>query len=152
MPVGVLANSGSSILGRHINRNRDISPVVVTFVSMGIGAIILLIIGVSTDGIPSIIPKNWLFLLWLAVVNTAVAFTLWNHTLRSLAAIESSIVNNTMLIQIAILAWFFLDEKITTQEGIGLSIATVGVILVQLKSNDKNKHSTPLQNVAKMRV
>jgi drug/metabolite transporter (DMT)-like permease len=138
MAVGVLANSGSSILGRDINRKKDISPLVVTFISMGIGALLLLIIGFVLNGAPSISPKNWIFLLWLAVINTAFAFTLWNHTLRSLAAMESSIINGTMLIQIAILAWFFIDEKITTQEGIGMVIAAAGAVLVQIKkrSND----------------
>lgn len=139
MSVGVLANSGSSILGRDINRNKDISPVVVTFVSMGIGAILLLIIGIAIKGVPSISPKNWLFLLWLAVINTAFAFTLWNHTLRTLAAMESSIINGTMLIQIAILAWFFIDEKITLQEGIGMVIAATGAVLVQIKRNSAKK-------------
>ena len=40
---------------------------------------------------------------WLALVNSAFAFTLWNRTLRTLSATESSVINNTMLIQIAIL-------------------------------------------------
>lgn len=145
MSVGVLANSGSSILGRDINRKKDISPVVVTFVSMGIGAILLLIIGVTIKGLPSISPKNWLFLVWLAVINTAFAFTLWNYTLRTLAAIESSIINGTMLIQIAILAWYFIDEKITLQEGIGMVMAAIGVVLVQIKRNSK-KNNKRLNN------
>ena len=140
MTVGVLANSGSSILGRDINRNKDISPIVVTFISMGVGAIILLIIGIAMKGIPSISPMNWIFLLWLAVINTAFAFTLWNHTLRTLAAMESSIINGTMLIQIALLAWFFIDEKITLQEGIGMAIAAIGAVLVQIKRNRAKKN------------
>jgi drug/metabolite transporter (DMT)-like permease len=72
-------------------------------------------------------------LIWLAVINTALAFTLWNHTLRTVSAIESSIINGTMLIQIAILAWIFICEKITFFEGIGMAIAVVGAVLVQLK-------------------
>jgi len=139
MAVGVLANSGSSILGRNINRSKDISPLVVTFVSMGVGALLLLIIGFALKGAPSINPKNWLLLLWLAVINTAFAFTLWNHTLRTLAAMESSIINGTMLIQIAILAWFFIDEKITMQEGVAMVIAAIGAVLVQIKSNAAKK-------------
>lgn len=142
MFIGVLANSGSSILGRNINRSKDISPVVVTSVSMGVGSILLLIIGIAINGIPSISPVNWLLLLWLAGINTALAFTLWNHTLRTLAAMESSIINGTMLIQIAILAWFFIDEKITLQEGIGMTIAAIGAVLVQLKRNSINKRPT----------
>ena len=133
MAFGVLANSGAGILGREINRQRNISPVVITFISMGVGSIILLLTGFLYTGIPTISTQNWFYLIWLAVVNTAFAFTLWNHTLRSISAMESSIINGTMLIQIALLAWFFLDEKITTQEGIGMGIAALGATLVQLK-------------------
>ena len=43
--VGVLANAGASLLGRDINRGGTLSPLVVTFVSMGIGSLLLLIIG-----------------------------------------------------------------------------------------------------------
>jgi drug/metabolite transporter (DMT)-like permease len=133
MFIGVVANSGSAIIGRAVNRKKDISPVVVTIISMGIGAIILLIVGLALNGFPSISLKNWIYLVWLAVINTAFAFSLWNLTLRTLTAIESSIINGTMLIQIAILAWIFLDEKITLQEGMGMLIAALGAIFVQIK-------------------
>ncbi len=133
MFIGVLANSVSAIIGRDINRDKNISPIVVTFISMGIGALILLIIGIMMSGIPVISLKTWLFLIWLAAINTAFAFTLWNLTLRSLTAMESSIINGTMLIQIAILAWYFLDENISFQEGIGMIVAAIGAVLVQIK-------------------
>ncbi len=133
MAIGVIANSISAILGRDINRSKNISPLVVTFISMGVGAIILLSIGLILDGFPVISLKTWLFILWLAVINTAFAFTLWNLTLRSLSAMESSIINGTMLIQIAILAWIFLGETISIQEGIGMMIAAIGAVFVQIK-------------------
>ena len=106
--VGVLANAGASILGRHINRDRDIPPLIVTIISMGVGAIVLLMTGVLTQGFPHLNPVHWAIIGWLAVVNTAFAFTLWNHTLRTLSAMASSIINSTMLVQIAVLAWLFL--------------------------------------------
>ncbi len=133
MTIGVIANSISAILGRDINRSKNISPLVVTFISMGIGAIILLSIGLMMDGFPAISLKTWLFIFWLAIINTAFAFTLWNLTLRSLSAMESSIINGTMLIQIAILAWIFLGETISIQEGIGMMIAAIGAVFVQIK-------------------
>ncbi len=46
---------------------------------------------------------------------------------------ESSIINGTMLIQIAILAWIFLGEGISLREIIGMAIAAVGAVLVQLR-------------------
>jgi len=133
MTIGVLANSSSAVLGRNINRNAKINPVVVTIISMGIGSLILLISGIVVQGLPSICLENVLFLLWLAIINTALAFTIWNFTLRTLSAMESSIINGTMLIQIAILAWIFLGETISLQEGIGMLVAACGAVLVQFK-------------------
>jgi drug/metabolite transporter (DMT)-like permease len=141
MTIGVFANSASSVLGRSINREAKINPVVVTVVSMGIGSIILLIVGIATQGLPPISFQNMLYLLWLAIINTAVAFTIWNFTLRTLSAMESSIINGTMLIQIAILAWIFLGEAISLQEGIGMMVAAFGAVLVQLRFRLERKSS-----------
>jgi drug/metabolite transporter (DMT)-like permease len=131
--VGVLANAGSSILGRRINQDGDIPPLTVTMVSMGVGAIMLLATGILTQGLPPLSPINWAFIGWLAVVNTAFAFTLWNHTLRTLSAMASSIINSTMLIQIAVLAWLFLGEHLTWREGIGMVLAGLGALIVQVR-------------------
>ena len=43
---------------------------------------------ILVDGVPAISAKGWAIILWLAVVNTAFAFTVWNHTMRSLTAME----------------------------------------------------------------
>jgi len=133
MTVGVLANSASAVLGRNINRESKINPVVVTIISMGIGSIILLTSGILVQGIPSISIQNVVYLLWLAVINTALAFTIWNFTLRTLSAMESSIINGTMLIQIAVLAWIFLGEEISSKELTGMLIAALGAVLVQIR-------------------
>jgi drug/metabolite transporter (DMT)-like permease len=131
--VGVLANALSSILGRHVNRMGGISPLVVTTVSMGVGASLLLIIGISMQGLPHLNLANWAMIGWLAVVNTALAFTLWNQTLRILSALESSIINGTMLVQIALLAWLLLGEQFTLQKAAGLALAGLGALIVQLR-------------------
>jgi drug/metabolite transporter (DMT)-like permease len=134
---GVLANAISSILGRRINREGDVPPLAVTVVSMGIGAIVLLAAGAFIQGFPRLNPIHWAIISWLAVVNTAVAFTLWNHTLRTLGAMQSSIINSTMLVQIAVLAWLFLGEQFTWQEGIGMVLAGFGALIVQLHRSQR---------------
>jgi drug/metabolite transporter (DMT)-like permease len=131
--IGVLANAGSAILGRRVNRAGDVPPLTVTVISMGIGAVVLLVTGVLAQGLPRLNPVHWAIVGWLAVVNTAFAFTLWNHTLRTLSAMESSIINSTMLVQIAVLAWLFLGEQLTWQEGIGMALAGLGALIVQLR-------------------
>jgi drug/metabolite transporter (DMT)-like permease len=131
--VGVLANAGASILGRDVNRRGDIHPMTVTTISMGIGALTLLAVGITVQGMPAIPLRGWIIIAWLAVVNTAFAFTLWNHTLRSLSAMESSIINGTMLIWIPILAVLFLQEEVSTKEVFGLVVVAVGTVIVQLR-------------------
>lgn len=135
--VGVLANAGSAVLGRHINRAGDLSPLFITLVSMGIGSIALLTTGISLQGLPALSPANWAIIVWLAIVNTAFAFTLWNLTLRALSAMESSLINNAMLFQIPLLAWLFLGETITWREGLGLALTGAGILLVQLRRRQK---------------
>jgi len=131
--MGILANAISSIMGRSVNRSERYRPLVVTVITMGIGSVILLLAGLVVEGIPSINLQSWGIILWLALVNTAFAFTLWNHTLRTLTAMESSIINGTMMIWIPIFAVLFLGETITGKEITGLVIVGVGTLTVQLR-------------------
>lgn len=131
--VAVLATALASIIGRGVNRSRRLDSLSVTLVSMGIGSVVLLLAGLFLEPFPRLDRQSWLIILWLALVNTALAFTLWNHTLRTLAAVESSVINNTMLIQITILAWLFLDERLTWLKLLGLLLVAGGTLLVQLR-------------------
>lgn len=49
-----------------------------------------------------------------------------------LSALEASLINNTMLIQIAALAVLFLGERLTAMQVAGLTLAGAGVLYVQL--------------------
>ncbi|MFN2159851.1 MAG: DMT family transporter [Anaerolineales bacterium] len=134
---GMFVNAFSGVLGRYINHNEGIPALTVTTVSMGVGSALLLAGGIVLQGMPHISTRGWLIIGWLAVVNTAFAFTLWNFTLRTLEAMESSVINSSMLIQVALLAWIFLGESLSVKEWIGLLLAGFGVLLVQLRSTRK---------------
>ncbi len=131
--LGMFANAASSVLGRAINRKEHLHPRVVTVISMGIGSVVLLLYGLTVEQIPVFEIKQVSIIIWLAGVNTAFAFALWNHTLRTLSSVESSVINNTMMIQIAILAVIFLGEKLSSLDILALLIASVGALLVQLR-------------------
>ena len=133
--VTMLGNTASSLLGRKVNLQGHLSPLIVTFVSMGFGSIVLLAIGITTQGLGHPTPGDWGIIAWLAVVNTAFAFTIWNQTLQTLSAVESSIINSLMMPQIAILAFVFLGEGLTTKEIIGLVLVGIGVLVVQLRKH-----------------
>jgi drug/metabolite transporter (DMT)-like permease len=139
--LGVLANAFASILGRDINRIAKHNPLVVTVISMGVGSVILLIAGLSFETRPAFNLQNSALIVWLALVNTAFAFALWNHTMRTLTAMESGIINGTMLVWVAIFAVIFLHETITTQELIGLVATSIGTIIVQMRNTRSIKQS-----------
>lgn len=133
--VCVAAAALSSHLGRGLARDaigRLGGPIGLTSISMVIGGVVLLGAGVAIEGWPALDVTGWLIVLWLAAVNTAFAFTLWNHTLRTLTAVESSVVNNTMTIQIAVLAIVFLGEVLEPLQLVGLLLAAAGAAVVQL--------------------
>ncbi|MBK9782117.1 MAG: DMT family transporter [Anaerolineales bacterium] len=130
--VALSANAASSVFGRYINTQEKLNPLVVTSVSMGIGGIIMLIIGNLTQGMGRLNLTQWAIIGWLAIINTAIAFTLWNKSLQTLTAVESSIINGTMLPQIAILAWIFLGEPLGGKEILGLIFVLIGTLIVQL--------------------
>jgi len=137
--AGISMHCISLILGREVNRSSTVSPLVVTVTSMGIGGIVLLAAGLSLEGLPSLDLRACAIIAWLAVVNTAFAFTLMNATLRTLTAMESSITNSTMLIWIPVFAVTFLGERITPKELVGLLLAGLGTVLVQLRRPPKIK-------------
>jgi drug/metabolite transporter (DMT)-like permease len=131
--ASVVATSFGSILGRAINRQETLPALTVTVVSMGVGAFALLGVGLAVESLPRMGWQQWGIVVWLAAVNTAFAFTLWNRTLKTLSATESSMINNTMLVQIGLLAWLFLGEQPTAQQIVGMAAALGGSILVNLK-------------------
>ncbi|MCB2223516.1 MAG: DMT family transporter [Actinobacteria bacterium] len=129
--VALGANAGSALLGRAVNRSTTLPSPVVTAASMGVGAVILVAAGLGAEGIPTVSLRAWALIAWLAGVNTALAFTLWNWSLRRLSALESAAINNTMLLQIAALAWVFLGERPGTLEIAGMLAVSAGVFLAQ---------------------
>jgi drug/metabolite transporter (DMT)-like permease len=133
--ICLLAAAISSHLGRRLARDASAllgGPIGLTASSMAVGAVALLVVGVAVEGWPRLDLSGWLIIGWLALVNTAFAFTLWNHTLRTLTAVESSVVNNTMTIQIAALALVFLGERLGPIQLLGLFLAAAGAAVVQL--------------------
>jgi drug/metabolite transporter (DMT)-like permease len=133
------ANTAGTLIGRKINAHGRTNPFAVTIVSMGVGAALLLGSGLAWQGLPEISTRSILIIIILAVVNTAFTFVSWNYSLQTLPATESSIINNTMMVYIAILAWIFLGEEQDVRGIIGLVLAFVGAVIVNLNFNKQKQ-------------
>ena len=120
------------VIVRKIQRANTFGSFRLTTVTMGIGTAGLVILAAIFEGPRAISLNALVIILWLSVANTALAFLLWNHVLRTIQAYELSVIQNSMLVQIAILAWIFLDELLTYAMMLGVILVIVGVVLVQV--------------------
>ena len=66
--------------------------------------------------------------------QTALAFFWWNKTLQVLTAVEATIINSTMLVQIGVLAWLLLGEELNFIIMLGLALAATGIFIVNWKA------------------
>ena len=136
--VGITLVSGIGwgsylVLGRLLFVRDELNPLGLTAFSMGFGTLLLALAAFSMEGLPSVSLTGWSIIVWLGVVNTALAFFLWNHALQRLEAFEISVLQNTMLVQIAVLSWMFLGEQLTVAKLIPMGLVFVGALVVQLR-------------------
>jgi drug/metabolite transporter (DMT)-like permease len=125
------------VLMRYLQRMKKANSMDLTMISMGVGALGLLILSFFLEGFQPISSEGLLIIVWLSTINTAFAFYMWNHILKSIPAFRLSILQNTMLIQIGVLSVFFLGEVITVNMILGILLVLSGVILVQTKTKSK---------------
>jgi len=129
--VGLVAFSAFGVMGREVARERQVSTILLTGLPLAMGGACLLLIGLPLEGLPHMTVTAWGLVLWLAVVNTAVAYMLYNHALIVLTALEMNILLNLTPLVTALWAWFLLQERLTWIEGVGMLVAVVGIGLAQ---------------------
>jgi len=137
--IGLLMMAGTLIaatigttLSRKVAREGTTSTLHLTLVSIGAGALSVLPVGLLGEPAPRFPPFVVGALLWLALANTAVAWSLWNHALRTLTAFEANLVANTTVFQVGVLGWIFLSEPLTGRQIVAIVVAFGGVLLAQL--------------------
>ena len=122
------------ILVRALQKERRTDSLRLTTVTMGIGAAGLVLLTLLTGEHSAISLQNIASIVWLATVNTALAFYLWNWALSSIPAYHLTVLQNVMLVEIALFSFAFLSEPLTSLMILGMALVLVGVIIVQLRA------------------
>ncbi len=125
--MGVLALTVFGLMARKIARDGEVDTVSLSALPMAIGGGLLLI---AAPPLPVPAGLTLAILVFLGIVNSALAYILWNHALRQLQAFEISVLGNLIPIGTALLAPGILAERLGTRSWIGIAAALVGVILV----------------------
>jgi len=125
------------LLSRIAAIDRQIDTLTLTALPLAIGGGLLLAIAIPLEGLPSASLRTWLLVLFLAAINTALGYVLYNHALQSLQAFELNVLLGLTPIWTALLGWFLLDEVLVSQQWAGIFVVMVGILLVQKRTNKK---------------
>jgi probable blue pigment (indigoidine) exporter len=131
LAIGLIGFALFGLLGRILARDRQVDTITQTAMPLAIGGGLLLAVAIPLEGLPSAPPGTWGLVLWLAAVNTALGYVLYNHALQSLSAFEMNVLLNLSPIWTALMGWLLLDETLTTLQVAGMVVVILGVILVQ---------------------
>ena len=101
---------------------------------LAVGGGSLLIVGWAVEGWPTATLEGAAIVGWLALVNTAIAYLIYNHALQRLTALQMNLILNLSPFVTAGLAFLLLGERLTLLQGIGLVVAIVGVAVAQRPS------------------
>lgn len=119
------------ILGREVARDRQVDTLSLTAVPLATGGGLALVIALLTEGMPRFSPTSLAVVVWLAAINTALGYILYNHSLQVLTAFEMNMLNDLAPLITATLAWLFLGEKIDPIQIVGILTVITGIVLVE---------------------
>ena len=143
--IGGIAWAVYMVLIRRLQRIEWMGSLRLTLITMGIGTGGLVIFASAFESFKPVSLEGLIIILWLSIVNTALAFLVWTHVLRSIRPYELSVIQNSMLVQIAILAWFFLGESLTAIMVVGVVLVIAGVLLVQIPAIRRSENLVNLR-------
>ena len=105
-----------------------------TTTTMGVGVVGMVIMTLLSGEYAPLTVDGVVTIVWLATVNTALAFFMWNWSLRTIPAYELTVLQNVMLVEIALFAFAFLQETITLVMAVGMALVLAGVFVVQAQA------------------
>jgi len=136
--VGLIGFMLFGILGREIAKVKQLDTITLTTIPLAVGGGFLLLIAFPLEGMPLLSAKPVGIVLWLAIINTALAYVLYNHSLQILTALEMNAMLNLAPLGTALLAWWLLGERLGFVQIIGMVVMIIGVIFVQRTHNNQS--------------
>jgi probable blue pigment (indigoidine) exporter len=138
--IGVLAGLGGAaamaagvVLTRAWGRPAGVGDLAFTGWQLTAGGLVIVPIALAAEGAPAV--PDWTALggyLWLGLLNTALGYVLWFRGLRSLQAVQVSLLATLSPVTAAIVGWVALDQSLTPLQLGGMAIALLGIVTGQL--------------------
>lgn len=141
---------GSNLLQRFVMRTRTISALDATLIPMTLGSVGLFVVAMIVEPLPQLEGTEVLLILLLGVVNTALAFTMWHHAMRTLNALHAGIIASAQVVEVPVFAFIIIGEALTFGRIVGSIAVLVGILAVSYskaaaasKLAQQNESGTP---------
>jgi drug/metabolite transporter (DMT)-like permease len=89
--------------------------------------------------------QAWIIMLWVGIVNTAIAFILYYESMKNIEASLVQIMLNLIAVWGVLMSVFILDETVTYLQILGGAITVVGVVIAQLAQARRKMNKGHLQ-------
>lgn len=122
------------VSGGILIRKVDMKPIPFTTLALGIGAFILVILALFTEGIPNQVPntKAIFALLWLGVFPTGLAYILRFYLVRKVGVSTFAIAMNTIPVFGIIFGSILLNEAVEVKTVMALGLVISGLFIARL--------------------
>ena len=140
--AGLVGFMAFSLLGRGIARERSLDTLTLTALPLLIGGLLTLGIALLVEGFPVFDRRSTWIIVWLALINTAFGYWIYNRALEVLSALEMNMIMNLSPFFTAVLSWVILGEKLAGIQYLGMLILIAGVVFVQLGKSGNHPSQT----------
>ncbi len=128
-----------TVLGRQLARDQLVDTLTLTAIPLLLGGIFTMGTALVVEGVPVMTLSSWGIAAWLAIVNTAIGYMLYNSSLQTVTAMEMSVVLNLSPLGTAFFAWLLLGEKLFPIQLIATLVVIAGVTIVQIMHKNSKK-------------
>ncbi len=141
--IAAISIGASNLIQRRLMRSGRISSLDATMMPMALGSGLLLVYALAVEDFPTIDGKAIVLLLVLGVVNTAFAFTIWHSAMKTLNALHAGVIASAQIVEVAVLAWWFLGESLTGGRIVGSAIVLAGIVVVHVSKANAARRALP---------
>ena len=141
--IAAIGIGGSNVLQLKVMRGHQISAIDAALIPMTLGSVGLFVFAMIVEPFPDLGAEQVFLILLLGVVNTALAFTLWHHAMRTLKALHAGIIASAQVIEVPIFALVILGESLTTGRIVGSLVVLAGILVVHYSKAAVVRHRRP---------
>ncbi len=113
-----LGYAGMIVCGRFLAR--DYHPLQITCVGFGTSTLLFIVMNLAVGIVPPGQVEGWLLLVYLGVVPTAIAYSLFLAGMKEVTATTASILSLLESVVAAALAWLLFGETLQLSGGVGV--------------------------------